>query len=414
MIGIINYRRKITTLSTTILKNSSSSSLSKIFINSIPKNYHYININRFVSNFLFYSIVKITNTFLFLSLISLYRTMSTSTSTPINKPKILLCGEIVHAQKEWESLNDIAQLIIMDSQTRSEFLHDLTTKYSDITAIYRTLFSVKVTGRYDKELIEHLPKSLKFIGHFGAGYDQIDVQSLSNKGIQISNTPNAVDPGTADTNIFLILGALRNFNWGQHQLRQNKWLKDVELGHDPQGKILGIVGMGGIGRAVRDRALPFGFKKIIYYNRRRLDPHLEKDSEYCESLETLLSTADVISLNLPLNEHTKHTINKKTISLMKDGVVIVNTARGPVINEEDLVEALNSGKIGAVGLDVFENEPQIHPGLLNNQKTLLLPHMGTHSIESRFDMENLVIQNLRSGLTTGKLITLVPEQQSLF
>ncbi|VVT55367.1 uncharacterized protein SAPINGB_P004561 [Magnusiomyces paraingens] len=337
--------------------------------------------------------------------------MSTSTSP---KPKILLLGEIIHAQKEWQGLSDIAELVTAESKNREEFIHDLSTKYSDVTAIYRTLFSVGITGRFDEDLVRHFPKSLKFVGHFGAGYDQIDVHALSAQGIQISNTPNAVVPGTADTNIFLVIGALRNFSYGQYQLRQNKWLSSVELGHDPQGKVLGILGMGGIGQAVRDRAVPLGFDKIIYYNRRRLPADLEKDSEYKPTIDELLAEADVISINVPLNKETKHLINKETISKMKDGVVIVNTARGPVINEQDLVDGLESGKIGAVGLDVFEHEPVINPGLLNNPRTLLLPHMGTHSYESRFDMENLVIENLRSGLTTGKLITLVPEQQGAF
>lgn len=334
--------------------------------------------------------------------------------TTTTKPKILLVGEIVHAQKEWEGLSDIAELVVAESKTRDEFLADLATKYSDITAIYRTLHSVRTTGRFDDALASKLPASLKYVGHFGAGYDQIDVNALTARGVQVSNTPNAVVPGTADTNIFLVLGALRNFAYGQQQLRAGKWVEGVELGHDPQGKVLGIVGMGGIGQAVRDRAVPLGFAKIVYYNRRRLPEDLEKDSEYRASLDALLAEADVISINVPLNAHTHHLINKASIAKMKRGVVIVNTARGPVIHEQDLVDGLVSGQIGAVGLDVFEDEPRVHPGLVDHPRTLLLPHMGTHSYESRFDMENLVIKNLRAGLTTGRLITLVPEQEGVF
>lgn len=335
--------------------------------------------------------------------------MSASTST--TKPKVLLCGTIEHAHKEWEELGEIAQLEVLEgSLERDKFIEALKTKYNDVTAIYRTLFSVTQTGRFDKELIAELPPTLKYICNFGAGYDQIDVDALTERNIQLSNTPNAVDRGTADTAFFLTLGILRNFAWGAHQLRQNVWLKDVELGHDPVSKVLGIVGMGGIGRAYRDRAKAFGFKKIIYYNRRRLSPELEKDSEYCSSLDELFKQADVISLSVPLNSETKHLINKDTIAKMKDNVYIVNTARGPVIDEDALVEGLESGKIAGAGLDVFEHEPKIHPGLLNNHKTLLLPHMGTHSVESRYDMEKLVLDNIRSALTTGKVITMVSEQ----
>lgn len=332
-------------------------------------------------------------------------------SATTNKPKVLLCGTIEHAKKEWEDLSSIAELAVLDgSLSREQIIEALKTKYKDVVAIYRTLFSAQQTGRFDKEMIAALPPTVKYVCNFGAGYDQIDVDALTERNIQLSNTPKAVDRGTADTTFYLTLGILRNFAWGAYQLRQNNWLKDVELGHDPVSKVLGIVGMGGIGQAFRDRAKAFGFKKIIYYNRTRLSPELEKDTEYCSSLDDLFKQADVISLNLPLNENTRHLINKDTIDKMKDNVYIVNTARGPIIDEDALVEGLESGKIAGVGLDVFENEPKIHPGLLNNHKALLLPHMGTHSVESRYEMEVLVIDNIRSALTTGKVITMVPEQ----
>lgn len=328
--------------------------------------------------------------------------------------KILLCGEIYHAKKELEDLEKEYEVIVPTSKSREEFIKDLQTKYTDFSVLYRTFSSYCYTGQIDEELVSYFPKNLKAIANFGAGYDQVDVLPLTKRGIQLSNTPKAVDRGTADTAIYLMLGALRNFAFGSHQLRENKWLEGVSLGHDPVGKVLGIVGMGGIGRAIRDRAAPFGFEKIIYYNRRRLDPELEGDSEYVSNLDELFAKADVISLSVPLSKETFHMVDKDSIAKMKTGVVIVNTARGPVINEEDLVEGLKSGKIGAVGLDVFENEPKIHPGLINDPRTLLLPHMGTHSYESRYDMEVLGLGNVKSALETGKVITLVPDQKGEF
>lgn len=335
------------------------------------------------------------------------------TSSTQSKPKVLLMGTIKYAQAEWEALGEIAELVTYESTSRKEFLADLKGKYSDIVAINRTVKSAKSVGLFDEEIANALPDSLKYIAHNGAGYDQIDVKYFTPRGIKISHTPGTVDAATADTNLFLILGALRNFAWGQDTLKAGNWLKDVEIGHDPEGKVLGIIGMGGIGRAVRDRVAPLGFKKVIYYNRHRLDPQLEKDSVYVGSIEELLSQSDVVSLNCPLNSETRHLINNDRLSKAKDGVVIVNTARGPVVDENALVEALESGKVGAVGLDVFEKEPIVHPGLLKHPRTFLLPHMGTYTVESRKKMEVLVIDNIRSGLETGKLLTQVPEQRGV-
>lgn len=332
----------------------------------------------------------------------------------MSKPQVLLLGTVHFAQKEYQALSDVAELVELTSKNREEFIQDLHGKYSNVVAVYRTFPSVAITGRFDEELSKHIPKSFKFICGHGAGYDQIDVPFYTALGIKIANTPGAVDGATADTHMYLILGALRNFAFGAHQLRQKQWLKDVEIAHDPKGKVLGIVGMGGIGQTLRDRCVPFGFSKIVYYNRRRLAPELEKDSVYVEKLDDLLAQVDVLALNCPLTDETYKLINKDTLSRMKDGVVITNTARGKVIDEAALVEALNSGKVSAVGLDVFEDEPNVNEGLLNNPRALLLPHMGTHAVETRKTMEILVIDNIRAGLTTGNVLTLVFDQKDAF
>ena len=209
-----------------------------------------------------------------------------------------------------------------------------------------------------------------------------------------------------------MLGALRRVTIPFTAVRQGEWRgKGFGLGHDPKGKTLGILGMGGIGQAVAERAKPFGMS-IQYHNRNRLPTDQEQDAKYV-SFEELLRTSDVLSLNLALNANTRHIISKPQFEMMKSGVVVVNTARGPIIDEAALVDALNSGKVGAAGLDVFEEEPKIHPGLLENTNAVLLPHIGTATWETQKDMELLVLDNLKSAIEGKGLITPVPEQKQM-
>lgn len=328
------------------------------------------------------------------------------------KPVVLKIGQIRYFKDDWEAIEKIAEVVPLESKSNEEFLQDLKGKYANITAIFH-MPSIRVVGPFDKILIEALPESLKFICNYGAGYNYYDVEHLTRRGIKLSNTSGVVDASTADTHLYLILGALRNFAHAAHTLRQKEWKKGVQLAHDPEGKVLGIVGMGGIGRALRDRCKPLGFSKILYFNRHRLSEELEKDSIYVNSIEEILSQSDVVALNCPLSDETYHLINRETLSKAKDGIVITNTARGKVIDEAALVEALESGKVGAVGLDVYENEPSVHPGLLNNPRALLLPHMGVSTVECKIKMEKLVIENIHSAITKGELVTLIPEQRGI-
>jgi glyoxylate reductase len=269
-----------------------------------------------------------------------------------------------------------------------------------------------VTGPFDKQLIDLLPASVKYITHNGAGYDNIDVKACTARGIQISSTPIAVNDATADTAIFLMLGALRRIAMPMTSLRQGNWRgNNFALGHDPKGKVLGILGMGGIGRAVAQRATAFGMK-IQYHNRNPLSDEQAAGATYV-SFDDLIKTSDVLSLNLSLNASTTHIISTPQFALMKKGVVIVNTARGPIIDEAALVQALQDGKVFSAGLDVFEEEPKIHPGLIGDERVVLLPHIGTATWETQRDMELLVLENLRSAVEKGELVTLIPEQQTL-
>jgi len=196
-------------------------------------------------------------------------------------------------------------------------------------------------------------------------------------------------------------------------LRESKWRghPPPPLGHDPEGKTLGILGMGGIGRNLKKKAEAFGMH-IIYHNRKKLCDELADGAEYV-SFDELLSRSDVLSLNLPLNNNTRHTISTKELEKMKKGVVITNTARGAVIDEDALVKALDSGHVWSCGLDVYEEEPKIHPGLVANPHVMLLPHMGTWTVETQTAMEEWNIGNVRAALENGKLNNVVPEQADM-
>ncbi len=210
-----------------------------------------------------------------------------------------------------------------------------------------------------------------------------------------------------------MLGALRNFNTSMAALRRGefKGKPPPALGHDPQGKTLGILGMGGIGRNMKRKAEVFGMR-TIYHNRRELSSEMAGGAQYV-SFEELLKTSDVLSLNLPLNAKTRHILSTEHFKLMKSSAIIVNTARGPVIDEAALVDALDQGLIAGAGLDVYEEEPKVSPGLVKNEKVMLLPHMGTWTRETQEKMECWVIDNIRSALTDKGLMSMIHEQKDL-
>lgn len=269
------------------------------------------------------------------------------------------------------------------------------------------LFS-KVAGKFDKELIDKFPPSLKFICHNGAGYDQIDVDACTRRDIKVTYAPDPVTNATADLTLFLLLGAIRQLNPALGSLRRGNFKAGVDFGHDPKGKTLGILGMGRIGRAVKRRAEPFGLK-VVYHNRSPLSEELAAGCDYV-SFEELLRTSDILSVHVPLSAATKHLVGATEISKMKPGAIIVNTARGAIIDESAMAEALDQGHLGAVGLDVYEREPLVDERLVKNQRALLVPHLGTHTTETLAEMEALAMENARRGVCGEELLTTVPEQ----
>lgn len=242
------------------------------------------------------------------------------------------------------------------------------------------------------------------------GYDPIDVKACAERGIVVTNAPDPVTDATADLAIFLLLGALRQLNPAISSLRAGTFKTGVDFGHDPQGKTLGILGMGRIGRAIKQRCDPFGLK-TVYYNRNPLPAEQAAGAEYV-SFEKLLTESDIISINVPLSASTKHLIGAAEIAKLKPGVVLINTARGAIIDEAAMADALERNHIAAVGLDVYEREPEINEKLMKQERALMVPHVGTHTTETLAKMEAWAMENARRAIV-GELLSPVLEHQGV-
>ncbi|MEW9834788.1 2-hydroxyacid dehydrogenase [Mesorhizobium marinum] len=261
-----------------------------------------------------------------------------------------------------------------------------------------------ITDRIDEDLIAGAGANLKLIANFGNGVDHIDVAAASRKGIAVTNTPNVLTEDTADMTMGLILTVPRRLIEGAKVLADNGkwagWSPTWMLGRRIWGKRLGIVGMGRIGTAVARRAKAFGLS-IHYHNRKRVMASLEDELEatYWESLDQMLARMDIISVNCPSTPATFHLLSGRRLALLQPSAYIVNTARGDLIDEDALIQLIQNGKIAGAGLDVFEHEPAINPKLLKlaaKGKVVLLPHMGSATIEGRIDMGEKVIINIRA------------------
>ncbi|KAF9542056.1 hypothetical protein EC957_002349 [Mortierella hygrophila] len=322
----------------------------------------------------------------------------------IKKPNVLFLAPIKFARQEFEDFEEYFTVKIYDGD-REEFIRRCKKgKYDNYAAIYWA-GGVSPVGNLDSELVSHIPTSISIISLPMAGYNTMDIDSCTAKGITVTNTPGVVSAATADTAMFLILGCIRKFTQGQTSLRAGTWKNDLGYGHDMAAASLGIIGMGGIGKAIAKRANAFGMV-VNYYNRTRLDIRVEAEYDVqFAAYDTLLRESDVIVICVPLNANTRHMINATQLNKMKKGVVLVNIARGPVVDEAALVEALESGRVGSAGLDVFEFEPKVHEGLLKHPQCTLLPHMGTTTEESLRSMEKLALKNIMNLLMHGEAIS---------
>jgi len=255
----------------------------------------------------------------------------------------------------------------------------------------------------DADTISKLSSKIKIISNFAVGFGNIDIIEAKKRNIVVTNTPDVLTEATAEIAMLVILGAARRAKEGINWVnRKNwQWSADFLMGKQLTGERLGILGMGRIGRAVAERARSFGMK-IHYYNRSRLDKSLEKDSIYHKSLESLLSVSDFFSINCPATKETKHIINSKTIKYFPNGAVISNSARGDMIDDDAMVEALKNGKIFSLGLDVYNGEPNIHSEYLTLPNVFVLPHLGSATEKTRIAMGNLAISNIEEFFKTGR------------
>ena len=258
-----------------------------------------------------------------------------------------------------------------------------------------------VTDRIDKAVINQAGEQLKLIANFGTGVDNIDVETATMRGITVSNTPGVLTEDTADMTMALILAVARRIIEGAQVIGLDNvwqgWSPTWMLGRRITGKRLGIVGMGRIGSALARRAKAFGLQ-IHYHNRKPVHPNLEEELEatYWESLDQMLARMDIVSVNCPHTPATFHLLSARRLKLMKPNAIVVNTSRGEVIDENALARMLSADELGGAGLDVFEHEPAVNPRLLKCPNAVLLPHMGSATIEGRIDMGEKVIINIKT------------------
>ena len=252
-----------------------------------------------------------------------------------------------------------------------------------------------LTNDMSRGVIERLPDSIRVIATFSVGYEHIDLEAAKERGIVVTNTPGVLTEATADIALLLMLGASRRAREGAEVIAAgwSGWTPTQLMGLSMQGKRLGILGMGDIGRACALRARAFGMK-IHYHNRTRLRSELEEGATYHGSPEELLKVSDFLSLHCPLAPDTKNFLNEERIALLPQNPVVINTARGPVIDDEALIVALKSGRVAAAGLDVFDGEPELNPGYLDCKNAFLLPHLGSATIETRNAMGFTALDNL--------------------
>ncbi|MGE0743307.1 MAG: 2-hydroxyacid dehydrogenase [Hyphomonadaceae bacterium] len=257
-----------------------------------------------------------------------------------------------------------------------------------------------VTDRIDGRILSRAGEQLRLIAQFGAGVDNIDVQTAVQRGITVTNTPGVLTEDTADMTMALILAVPRRIVEGVKIVERDEfqgWSPTWMMGRRIWGKRLGIIGMGRIGQAVARRAKAFGLQ-IHYHNRRKVAAHIEAELEatYWDSLDQMLSRMDIVSVNCPHTPATYHLLSARRLALLKPHAYVVNTARGEVIDEAALARMLEKGELAGAGLDVFEHEPAINPKLKKLTNVVLLPHMGSGTIEGRIDMGEKVIINIKT------------------
>jgi len=259
-----------------------------------------------------------------------------------------------------------------------------------------------LTDKMDEKTINKLPNTVKILSNFAVGFGNIDLEAAKKKNIVVTNTPDVLTDATAEIGILLILGACRRASEGIQSAKDSnwKWSADYLIGKQLTGSRLGILGMGRIGQKIAKIAKSLGMI-IHYHNRSKLSSDKEQGATYHDNLKSLLSVSDVLSVCCPASKETINMINKETIEYLPKGAVVTNVARGDIVDDEALIDALDRRKVYAVGLDVYKGEPNLNPGYLKHKSAFILPHLGSATKETRTAMANLAIDNLDEFFKTG-------------
>ena len=259
-----------------------------------------------------------------------------------------------------------------------------------------------LTDKMDKQTIDKLPDTIKIISNFAVGFGNIDLEAAKNRGIAVTNTPEVLSDATAEIGILLILGACRRAAEGIQSAQEGgwKWSADYLIGKQLTGTRLGVLGMGRIGQKIAKIARSLGMI-IHYHNRSKLGEEKEQGAVYHKDIKSLFSVSDVLSICCPATKETENMINKETVEYFPKGAVVTNVARGDIVDDEALIDALNRRKIYAVGLDVYKNEPNLNPGYSKIKSAFILPHLGSATKDTRIAMANLAIDNIDEFFKTG-------------
>ena len=259
-----------------------------------------------------------------------------------------------------------------------------------------------LTDKLDEETINQLPDTIKIISNFAVGFGNIDLEATKKRGIAVTNTPDVLTDATAEIGVLLILGACRRASEGIEKAREGGWVwsADMLIGKQLTGTRLGILGMGRIGQKIAKIAKSLGMI-IHYHNRSKLSEDKEEDAIYHDNLNDLMKVSDVLSVCCPASKDTTNLINNDALELLPKGAVVTNVARGDIVDDDALLDALERRKVYAVGLDVYKNEPNLNPGYLKHKSAFILPHLGSATKETRTAMANLAIDNLDEFFKTG-------------
>jgi lactate dehydrogenase-like 2-hydroxyacid dehydrogenase len=277
---------------------------------------------------------------------------------------------------------------------------DTAKSHDQIVAEAEGMDGIAITSmdKFGAALINRLPASIKIISTVSVGHEHLDIPAATARGITVTNTPDVLTDATADIALLLMLGAARGAYWGERMVRENRWAGFsivYPLGHDFSDMRLGILGMGRIGVAVAKRAKAFGME--LHYHNRRPSPEADAlGATYHATFEAMLPHSDFLSINCPMTPETKGIINTRTLQLMPIGSIVVNTARGGIVVDEDLIASLKSGHTAAAGLDVYNNEPNLDPRYRDLENVFLLPHLGSATIRTRTNMGLRALSNMKA------------------